>query len=339
MLKVKEIQNKIEWENFLSKSTIEFYPFFQSWNWGEVQRKLDFPVLRLGLYQGIKLIGVCQVVDVNAKRGHYLHLRHGPAFEKFKKEHFNFFIDEIKKIAREKSMYFIRMSPLIQDSDTSESLLSKSHFLNAPIHRMDGEVCWVLDITIPEEELLKNMRKSHRYLIKKASQNELEILKTKNIDDMQKFLPLYKNLAVKKHFVPHKGVIQEFEIFAKDNEAVLFLAIWEKKVIAGALIDFVGDMAIYRHSALDENFRHVPASYLIQWEAILEAKKRGKKLYNFWGIAPEEGKKHPWYGLTLFKMGFGGKKIEFLHAKDLILNAWYLKTFLIETASKIRKGY
>ncbi|SRR5258706_3942640 len=339
MLKVKEVKNKSEWENFISKTGSGFYPFFQSWNWGEVQKSLGFSSMRLGLYENEKIISVCQTVEINAKRGHYLHLRHGPVLEGFKKKYFNFFLNYIQDIAKEKNIHFIRMSPLLENNPASNSLLKEFHLVNAPIHRMDGEVCWVLDITKSEEELLRNMRKSHRYLIKKAIQSDIQLLKTKDIHDIQKFLPLYKNLSVKKHFVPHKGIAQEFEIFAKDNEAVLFLAIWEKKVIAGALIDFVGDMAIYRHSALDDKFRQIPASYLIQWEAILEAKRRGKKIYNFWGIALGENKTHPWYGLTLFKTGFGGEKKEFLHAKDLILSAWYIKTFLIETASKIYKRY
>ncbi|GAI33015.1 unnamed protein product, partial [marine sediment metagenome] len=42
-----------------------------------------------------------------------------------------------------------------------------------------------------------------------------------------------------------------------------------------------------------------PASYLLQWEAIKEAKNRGCKLYNFWGIAEIESKKTSLLGFEL----------------------------------------
>ena len=52
-------------------------------------------------------------------------------------------------------------------------------------------------------------------------------------------------------------------------------------------------------------------------EAIKEAKKRGCKVYDFWGFTdPEKFPKHPWAGPTLFKMGFGGHKEEYVKTQD-----------------------
>ena len=167
----------------------------------------------------------------------------------------------------------------------------------------------------------------------------IEIIQTKKTADLEKFLPLYKNLAKQKHFVPHKGLKEELEIFSKENMGELFLAKYKGKIICGALIDFVGDMTIYRHSASDDTYRDIPAMYLLQWEVIRQAKKRGMKIYNFWGIADTDDKKHPWYGLSLFKKGFGGEKKEFIHARDIIFSPKYLKTFAIDFLTKIKKGY
>lgn len=330
------MQSKEEWEQFLREQA-STYPFFQSWNWGEVQEKLGFEVLRLGIFDNKTLIGVCMVIVVNARRGCYLHLRHGPVFSNYSKEYVDCLIDNLIMIGKEKHGFFIRMSPLVELG--SVSTISDKNWKNAPIHNMDGEICWVLDITKSEDELLKNMRKSHRYLIRKAPSYGIEIIKTDNQEYLPEFIEIYKDLSQRKHFVAHKGISEEFGVLAKDKQAFLFLAKYKKKLIAGALIVFVGDMAIYHHSSSLDAYKYVPASYLIQWEAIKEAKKRGKRLYNFWGIAPSSAKNHPWQGLTLFKTGFGGYKKTFLHAQDLPLSLWYYKTFFIEYFSKIRKGY
>lgn len=339
MLTIKEIKDKNTWESFLIKKDAANYPFFQSWNWGEVQKKLGFKIFRLGFYENAELIGICQAIDIIARRGRYLHLRHGPIILDFDK-YFQDFFSLLKTSVPDSKANFIRISPLVKKENIDTNILAKMGFRNAPIHNQDAEICWVLDITGPKEELLKEMRKTHRYMIKKAlSMSNLKIIKTANIKDIRNFLPLYKNLSERKHFVAHKGVEEEFEVFSKENEEVLFLAEYNKKIIAGALIAYAGDSAIYRHSASHDSFKQIPSMYLILWEAILEAKNRHKKIFNFWGIAPSDSKNHPWFGLSLFKMGFGGEKREFLHAQDLPLNLKYWKTYLIESVSKKMKGY
>jgi lipid II:glycine glycyltransferase (peptidoglycan interpeptide bridge formation enzyme) len=61
--------------------------------------------------------------------------------------------------------------------------------------------------------------------------------------------------------------------------------------------------------------------------------------YNFWGIAPEGKKNHPWNGLTGFKKGFGGEAHEYLHAQDLPCSPLYILPKTIETIRRIKKGY
>lgn len=341
MLKIREIDSKKDWERFLQKQEIAMYPFFQSWNWGEVQIQLGFDVVRVGIVDQIKneLLGVCQIIDIKAKRGHYLHVRHGPVLSKFSEGNFDVVLAYLKKMAEEKKASFIRVSPFIRKEYIGDTFFKKRGFINAPIYNMDAEICWVLDVTKSEDLLLKEMRKTHRYLIRKSQSMSIKIIRSKNVNDIEKFYPLYTKLSQRKHFVPHKGVREEFAVFAKENNAVLLLAEYDKNIIAGAMVVFTPEMAIYRHGASLEGYRDVPASYYLQWGAIKEAKKRSIKLYNFWGIAPFENKNHPWQGLTLFKTGFGGERREFMHAQDLPLSPLYWKTYGIELLTRVLRGY
>lgn len=340
MLKIQKLTNKKNWDLFLEKKYKGFPAFFQSWSWGEVQKKLGFFVERFGLYENETLVGIMQVVVIHAKRGNYLHLRHGPLLLSQKSSYYKKLFSYLKDFAKEKNCSFLRISPLIEEDEKTKNLIASLGLKNSPIHNMDAEICWVLDITPPEEKLLANMRKSHRYLIKKSLQEEITVTALTEITkDVTDFLDIYKSLAGKRHFVPHRGLLEEIEILGKNGDVVLFVAKYKGKIIGGAVIDFVGDMAVYHHGATDDAFRDLSVSYLLQWHAILEAKKRGKKLYNFWGIASNESKKHPWYGLTLFKTGFGGEKRTFMHAKDLPLSILYWKTYAIDMLTKLKKGY
>ena len=88
----------------------------------------------------------------------------------------------------------------------------------------------------------------------------------------------------------------------------------------------------------------IPISYLLLWEAIKEAKARGCKKFNFWGIADISSdnkvldKNHPWAGLTLFKIGFGGKPKKHVNTQDFILSSKYWLNFAIEKIRKIKRG-
>lgn len=336
MFHSKEITVKSTWETFLENSFSFDYPFFQGWNWGEVEKKLSFPVNRLGYFNDSQLVGVLQLVEIKAKRGHYLYLRHGPLMKEYSSELLAFILSDVKTKAKKLGASFLRLSRFPKTQEAA-LFFQEARFMRSALQTSDAEVCWVLDITKSEEEILKNMRKSHRYLIKKSQTLPITIVKTKEPQELKKFLPLYKKLSLRKHFVAHKGVIEEFETFTKDNEEVLFLAEYDNKIIAGAMIAYVGNTAIYRHSASDDAFKHIPASYLIQWEAIKEAKKRGKTVYNFWGVAPENQPNHPWKNITLFKTGFGGSYEQYLPTLDLPLNILYWKNYAIDLVSSKRK--
>lgn len=336
MVRLEEISDKKIWETFLLTKT-DVHPFFQSWNWGEVQKNLGNSIVRFGLYDDQNLVGICLVVLLHARRGHYFHLRHGPVLLDFQK-HFPQFLELFKEMTKKYDMDFLRMSPILPET-FDMPFLRNLGFRNAPIHNMDAENTCVLDLEKDEESLLAQMRKTTRYLIRKAQKMPIEILQTKDIKDFDSFNQLYEITSKRHGFVPHRGMREELLVFGKDDEAVLFLAKYEGKIIAGAIIIFYGDQAIYHHAASDEAFRDIPSPYLLQWEIIKEAKRRGKALYNFWGVIPEKKQKHPWQGLSLFKMGFGGIRKNAIHAQDLPLTIRYWRTYAIETAWRIKRGY
>ena len=314
-LRVDEIGSSKIWEEFLLKNSPN--ALFQSWLWGDVLKSRGEKIWRLGFYEGSTLEGIALVNLVAAKRGTFLHVRHGPILiHKTWKE----VLHHVRKIAIRERAWFIRISPQVQKIDYPG-------LVPAPIHAMDAEVCRVLDLDKREDELLLGMRKSTRYEIKHASAT------VKKSRDIEKFIRLYDATAKRHNFVEHKGIREEFDSLDCD----LFLASHGGHLAAAAIIVYSGDQAIYHHGASVPN--KFGASYLVQWEAIREAKRRGMKVYNFWGIAPDNAPNHPWQGLTAFKTGFGGREVRFIHAMDLPVSPWYVIPKTIEGIRKKIKGY
>jgi lipid II:glycine glycyltransferase (peptidoglycan interpeptide bridge formation enzyme) len=329
-MNIKPLHNQAQWEAFFLQHGPQ--ALFQSWEWGESLEKSGVFVERFGMWSKDALRGIFQVVKVCAKRGAFLHVRHGPilagdSFDQLK-EFTDFMVDKTKS---EHALFF-RISPLV--SQEKQDMFAAAGYRGAAIHAMDAEVCWVLPINKPIDEIFSSMRKTTRYEIKKAQNMSVTVATSNNL---AAFFKLYEQTAKRHSFVRHTGIQEEFEVFAKRNKATLYYASFEGKVIAAAIILFVGYQGIYHHGASVSS--SPPGSHLIQWQAIQEAKARGMKEYNFWGIAPDEIPNHPWRGITLFKKGFGGEERRYLHAQDYPVSPLYILPRAVETIRRIRKGY
>jgi lipid II:glycine glycyltransferase (peptidoglycan interpeptide bridge formation enzyme) len=338
-MQTREINDKEIWEDFLL--ACEEKTFLDSWNWAEFQKKIEDKIWRLGLYNDQELVGVALVIKVKAKRGTFLFVPHGPVFKKGAKLSLKELSLFLKELAKKEKASFIRIASLWPRNEENNKLFKELGFKNAPIH-VHPEITWELDISPKEEELLMGMRKTTRYLIRQAEKNpEIEIIKSNNINDLEKFSNLLDKTADRHHFIPFSldYLKDQFSCFGSDNQIVIFLGKYKGEIISGAIMVYWQGIGFYHHGASlsKYNSNKVPLSYLIQWEAIKEAKTRGCKRYNFWGIAPEDKKNHPWKGLTLFKKGFGGYKKEYLKTQDLVLSKKYYLTYIFEKLRKLKR--
>ena len=336
-MEIKEINSKEIWENFLLKYKDK--TFLDSWNWAEFQKKEESKVWRLGIFNN-ELIGIALVIKIKARRGTFLFLPHGPVLKD--KNVLGFLIKELRNIAKTERASFIRIGPIWQRNEENIKIFKDLGFKNAPIH-IHPENTWELDITPSEKELLMAMRKTTRYLIKQAEKsNDIEIVQSNDIKDLKEFNKVYQETVKRHHFAPFslKCLENQFSCFIPDNQIMIFLGKYKGEIVSSAIIVFWQNMAFYHHGASLSKFKKIPVSYLMQWQAIKQAKKRECKSYNFWGIAEHEleNKNHPWYGLTLFKMGFGGELKEYVKTQDLPLSLRYYFTYVFEKMRRIKRG-
>lgn len=331
---VAEITDKKTWEDFVLS-----FPganFLQSYNWGQFHQNLGKVIKRIGFYQGKKLTGVMLAIVEKAKRATYLTIPGGPLINWKDPETIETFREIIIKIGKENKCSFIRCRPQILESENNAGLFAGLGFKNSPMH-LHAELTSQIDLSKSEEELMSGMRKNTRYEVRQALKENIEIKESKDIEDIDEFYALQIETAKRQKFVAFnkKFLKEQFSIFVKENQAVLYTAYLGKKKLAQAFIIFYGDEADYHYGASTEEGRKFPGAYLIQWHAIMEAKKRGFRSYNLWGVAPKEETSHRFYGVSIFKRGFGGDDIEYLHARDLVINPLAYKfNWLVEMGRK-----
>ncbi|MEK7543810.1 MAG: peptidoglycan bridge formation glycyltransferase FemA/FemB family protein [Patescibacteria group bacterium] len=310
---------------------------FQSWAWGEVVLRQSRPLTRFGLYDGSTLVGIYQIMIVRARRGTYLHIRHGPILVTQALRYWQRILTHLQSLAGTEHAWFARLSPQINDTKEYRALFDTLRLKSSILHEVDAERCIVLPLDPSEDELLSGMRKTTRYEIRRFEKMGIHVVRSTDPADLDKFYDLYRQTSARQHFVEHAGIREEFEVYTKEGNAVLLLGYHEQTLLSAAIILFSGSEAIYHHGA--STHTKFPVNYAVQWEAIRMAKKRGLKSYNFWGVAPEGNLTHPWSGHSLFKRGFGGLEVVKIHAHDFPTSGLYGFTRMIEWWEERRRGY
>jgi lipid II:glycine glycyltransferase (peptidoglycan interpeptide bridge formation enzyme) len=317
-----EIKNKEEWNQFVIQNGSQF---LQSWEWGEFQRSLGKKIWILAVKEEEKILAGALIIKYDLPLGKsYLYLPRGPIIDlRVKIEDLrigcNSLFDKIVNIAKEKKAIFVRIEPTIKDISTFNL---KSLILNLakPVQPKEE---WRLNLTPNEENLLKTMHPKTRYNINLAIKHGVKIREGDKEKDFDKFWQLIAETFGKKGLKTHPQNYYR-EIFNLEP-VKLYLAEYQDKVLAANMMVFWGDQVYYLHGGSSVENKNVMAPYLMFWETIKIAKALGYKYYNFGGIAPtESGDKHPWFGITRFKKGFGGEEIGYTGTFDLPINKiWY----------------
>ncbi|MCZ2846121.1 MAG: peptidoglycan bridge formation glycyltransferase FemA/FemB family protein [Candidatus Bathyarchaeota archaeon] len=339
-MEIKEINSQETWDNFLLGAQEK--SFLHSWYWGEFQKKTGEKIWRFGVHDNkSRLVGIALVIKVTARRGNFLFIPHGPIVEKtniIDKEYvMRKLLNKLYRIAKRERIIFIRIAPLWIKDQENIKVFKKFNFVPAPIH-IHPETTWQLNINLEEKEILRNMRKTTRNLIRRAQRENVKVYFSDYVHDIKLFYDIYKDTVKRHNFVPfsYEFLTGEFKSFLPNNVLLAF-AQWNKKILSGAMIIFWDKIAFYHHGASSSQFPKIPASYLLQWEIIRRAKQKSCLFYNFWGISPTENPKHPWHGLTLFKTGFGGERKDYVRTQDLPLSLLYFKNWLVEKTRKIKR--
>lgn len=243
-------------------------------------------------------------------------------------------LSELSSVAGKEGAGWIRIEP----ADDSRLQLIKEivgqEIVKAP-HDMQPKELWIVDISAEPEELLKLMKSKTRYNIRLAEKKGVEIFVSRGIADVERFLDLIEITAKRDRITSHPREYYERMIASIPVENMeLFLARYNGKIIAGAMVSFYGATATYLHGASDDAERNVMAPYLLQWRAMLKARERGCQRYDFGGVSADPASQ--WAGITRFKSGFGSgiQALTFPGSYDIILSP--IKYWAYRILQKIR---
>jgi len=337
-MQVFEAKNGAEFNKFLISQDASI---LQSWQWGEFQKKLGRKVWRLLLTTNTgKHLAAVSVVKTPLARGkYYFYSSRGPVVSPSLNldKIWHLIMDKMYDLKITEKPLFLRIDPPIKDHEVSARLQSLG-FEKLPWEVQPKETS-LLNLKQTEDQLINSMKPKTRYNIKLAERKGVTVEQFSDGKQIKIFWELMSQTTERDGFSAHPYVYYYnlLEVLGRAGLAKLFIAYYQRRPLAGAIVSFFGQSAVYLHGASSDRFRAVMAPYLVQWAAIRAAKSAGMKYYDFGGIIPTgTSAAHSWAGITRFKKGFGGEEVSYVGAFDLVYDKmWYRMYRLLRRFKKL----
>jgi hypothetical protein len=207
---------------------------------------------------------------------------------------------------RDKRRLFVRILPnAFIDSQRARIFQSAfSGFMCQTQAPEDTYRTFVVDLTLPSEELRSKLDAKWRNKLKQAERNEMTIVSGDGRVEFGVFCEMYAQLRRRKTFettVDVKEFARMQEALPASQRMQVFICMKADSPVAGVVISALGNSAIYLLGATSDVGLNARGAYLLQWKAMNWLKEIGVKWYDLGGIDPDGNP-----GVYYFKRGFSG---------------------------------
>jgi lipid II:glycine glycyltransferase (peptidoglycan interpeptide bridge formation enzyme) len=303
----------------------------QSWAWGEIKSRHGWRATRLLFQEDGRSVAAASVLQ--RKLPHLpvsiLYVPKGPALDWIDVPLARKILGELEQWARQRGALFLKVDPDVYYPDDVPAFSPRpacapamAGLLEARGWHFSGEQIQfrntlLLDLACSEDELLATMKQKTRYNVRLSQRRGVTVRPGTEMD-LELFYTLYTQTAQRDDFVirPYDYYRDAWGTFMRGGLAHLLLAEVEGEPVAGLLLFTFGPTAWYMYGASsDLHRRHMP-NYLLQWEAIRQAKAGDCTLYDLWGAPDDLDESDPMWGVVRFKLGLGGHLARGLGAWD-----------------------
>ena len=262
------------------------------------------------------------------KLGSYLSVPYGPSVKSSKtdpavaQKSFQKAIESLVSLARHEHCIFIRVEPTepFTANYMASQKLQKTKDIE-PAHT------WLLDLTPSKEDLVLGFSHGTRLGHNQFPRKNLSVEISHNPNDIKHLVRLQQALAKRKGITAYEESHLKKEL--EQPFASLYLVHLKNpetqsdKIVAASLFfdDTENSTRFYMQSASDPTYKNLPTTVGLLCNSLFDAKEKGLKYFDFWGIALEDAPaNHPWAGFTRFKKSFGGFARTYSGTWDLPLN-------------------
>lgn len=189
----------------------------------------------------------------------------------------------------------------------------------------------LIDLSPSEEALLARMKQKTRYNVRLAVKKGVTV-RLGSRDDLSMLYKMYAETSVRDGFVIrdegyYQSVWQTFmapSTVHGQPSAQPLIAEVDGEPVAAIFVFYFARRAYYVYGMSREAHREKMPNYLLQWEAMRQAKAAGCGVYDLWGAPEVFDESDPMWGVFRFKEGLGGQVVRTLGAWDYAAKPlWY----------------
>jgi peptidoglycan pentaglycine glycine transferase (the first glycine) len=191
----------------------------------------------------------------------------------------------------------------------------------------------LVDLSLSEEDLLARMKGKTRYNIRLAARKGVEVVEPAFEEAWDTFYGFMEATAERAGYPIRRSRDYLHDNMREMQDAGcghLFFAVHEGRPLAGIYVYTFGKKYWYIHGGSSNEKRNLMPNYLLQWEVMRWARRRGLTYYDMVGVPRPENlnENDSLWGVYRFKAGFGGEISDFLGCLDLPVKpvqaaAWY----------------
>ena len=292
--------------------------------------------IRLVLERDGKVVGLGQFLAYNTAPvpGVLLYCTKGPWLPWDDEEAVRTFFEGVRAVAGREGAHTVKIEPeVLEQHEDVKALLGRIGFRKAR-YDLNQKTTLVVDLSLPEEELLARMRSKTRYNVRLAARKGVEVVEPDFEEAWETFYEWMKATSARKEdYVlrrPRDYLRGVMGAMHEAGQGHLFLAKHEGTPLAGMYVFTFGDKYWYMYGASSDEKRNLKPNYLLQWEVMRWARERGLTHYDMVGVPKAEDldESSSLWGVYKFKEGFGGEIVDSLGCFDLPVRrgraaAWY----------------
>ena len=268
--------------------------------------------------------------------GNYLYCPYGPVANDAKA--FKLALSSLLDHAKQHNCFFIRVEPF--DANFTKNLPKNTK----KTKDLNPKETWILNLDSDDDTLNSKLPSRLLRYYKSAEKKGITITRSHNPDDIKHLVDLQKALANQKHISTFSTDYLKTEL--AQPFSTLYLVHYrnpetnQTEIVAAGLVFDDETIRYNLQGAQSDTGRKLHATGILTIQLIKDAKDKGLKAFDFWGIAPENApKNHPWRGFTEFKKTFAGTQKDHAGTYDIVLNTFKYKLYQVTRAinMKLRK--
>jgi lipid II:glycine glycyltransferase (peptidoglycan interpeptide bridge formation enzyme) len=218
------------------------------------------------------------------------------------------------ELCRARGAFALKVEPDTPAGSPLEETLGHHRF-RPSCHAIQPRRTLAVDVAGSENEILGRMHAKTRYNIHLSERKGVRV---RPWDDVAGFHRLLQVTSERDAFGVHAESYyrRAYQAFHARGECELLVAEVEGRPLAALMVFARGRASWYLYGASSGEERQRMPTYLLQWEAMRWARRRGCTSYDLWGVPDEDEavleagfsrRRDGLWGVYRFKRGFGGR--------------------------------